>query len=224
MLNDNLELQLKTLYDYWFIQFDFPNDNVTSYKSSGGQMVWCEQLKQEIPLNWNIKPIIELAHIYQAQTISNDLFDDSYPYYVYGGGGLIGKYNEYNHVNEEVIISCRGNCGNIFFTMPCSWITGNAMVVSPLAENISKYYLYQYLKSYGVEKYISGSVQKQLTRENLSVMPIIVPPKSLLDKFNAIAKDIHLQQQKITEEIAYLMHLRDWLLPMLINGQATISD
>lgn len=217
-------MQLKTLYDYWFTQFDFPNDYGRPYKLLGGQMVWCEQLKRNIPKNWYTKSIIDLAQIYQPKTISNDLFNDTYPHYVYGGGGLIGKYNEYNHINEEVIISCRGNCGNIFFTMPYSWITGNAMVVSPLNKDISKYYLYQYLKSYGVNKYISGSVQKQLTRENLSVMPIIVPPKSLLDKFDVLAKDIHLQQQQITEQNTYLANLRDWLLPMLMNGQVTIED
>lgn len=223
-INDNLQQQAKLLYDYWFTQFDFPDENGKPYRSSGGKMVWCEQLKREIPLNWHIKSIIELAHIYQSQTLSNDLLNNVYPYYVYGGGGLIGKYSEYNHINEEVIISCRGNCGNIFFTMPRSWITGNAMVISPLNDSVSKYYLYQYLNSYGVEKYISGSVQKQLTRENLSVMPIIVPPKPLLNKFDVMAKDIHLQQQKITEENAYLTHLRDWLLPMLMNGQATVRE
>lgn len=212
------------MYDYWFTQFDFPNEYGKPYHSSGGKMIWNEELKREIPHTWHVQPIIDLARIYQPQTISNDLFDDSYPYYVYGGGGFIGKYSKFNHANEEVIISCRGNCGNIFFTMPCSWITGNAMVLSPSNENISKYYLYQYLKSYGVEKYISGSVQKQLTRENLSVMPIVIPSKQLLNKFNLIAHDIHLQQQKLAMENTNLSELRDWLLPMLMNGQATIED
>lgn len=222
-INDNLEQQAKLLYDYWFTQFDFPDENGKPYHSSSGKMVWNEQLKRYIPLGWEVKPIIELAHIYQPQTINNSLFDDNLPFNVYGGGGLIGKYKEYNHEHSEVILSCRGNCGNIFYTMPYSWITGNAMVIHPNEEIISKNYLYEFLKCYGVSKYISGSVQKQLTRENLSVMPIIVPPKTLIDKFNLSMTNIVNKKQLIILENRQLISLRDWLLPMLMNGQATIT-
>ena len=185
-------------------------------------MVWNNYLKKAIPQGWLTYPIIELATIYQPQTISNDLFDDNFAYNVYGGGGLIGKYNEYNHKDSEIILSCRGNCGNVFLTMPYSWITGNAMVVHPI--DISKFYLYEFLISYGVQRYVSGSVQKQLTRENLSVMPIIVPPNHLLTKFDDITRPMFKQLQTIEYENQYLINLRNWLLPMLINGQAFITD
>lgn len=151
------------------------------------------------------------------------MFNEEYPYYVYGGGGLIGKYNKYNHTESEIIISCRGNCGNVLISMPNSWITGNAMVVHP-DETVTKRYLYEFLRSYGVEKYISGSVQKQLTRENLSIMPIIVPPKPILNKFDAIVSNITAKQQSLFTENQELMRLRNWLLPLLINGQATIAE
>jgi type I restriction enzyme S subunit len=108
--------------------------------------------------------------------------------------------------------------------MPFSWITGNAMVVHPHNHILTKIYLYEFLLSYGVEKYISGSVQKQLTRENLSVMPIIIPPIALLNKFDIYTKSISQYIIKITYENQKLIKLRNWLLPMLMNGQATISD
>lgn len=223
-INDILERQAKLIYDYWFTQFDFPDENGKSYRSSGGKMVWNEQLKREIPKDWEVVPISANADIYQPQTISNAQFDKSYNYYVYGGGGLIGKYHDYNHANSEVIISCRGNCGNIYFTMPSSWITGNAMVVTPSNSNLSKEYLYHFILSYGVSKYISGSVQKQLTRENLSLMPIIIPSQKILNQFtNIIQVLIQKQQNNITENDK-LSKLRDWLLPMLMNGQATIKQ
>lgn len=222
-INDNLAQQVNALYDYWFTQFDFPDENNKPYRSSGGQMVWNELLKKEIPIGWSVKPIIEFSHIYQPQTISNSLFNEEYPYYVYGGGGLIGKYNKYNHAESEIIISCRGNCGNVLISMPNSWITGNAMVVHP-DETVTKRYLYEFLRSYGVEKYISGSVQKQLTRENISIMPIIVPPKPILNKFDAVASRITAKQQSLFAENQELMRLRNWILPLLMNGQATIAE
>lgn len=222
-INDNLAQQVNALYDYWFTQFDFPDENNKPYRSSGGQMVWNELLKKEIPIGWSVKPIIEFSHIYQPQTISNSLFNEEYPYYVYGGGGLIGKYNKYNHAESEIIISCRGNCGNVLISMPNSWITGNAMVVHP-DETVTKRYLYEFLRSYGVEKYISGSVQKQLTRENISIMPIIVPPKPILNKFDAVASRITAKQQSLFAENQELMRLRNWVLPLLMNGQATIAE
>ena len=222
-INDNLAQQVNALYDYWFTQFDFPDENNKPYRSSGGQMVWNELLKKEIPIGWSVKPIIEFSHIYQPQTISNSLFNEEYPYYVYGGGGLIGKYNKYNHAESEIIISCRGNCGNVLISMPNSWITGNAMVVHP-DETVTKRYLYEFLRSYGVEKYISGSVQKQLTRENISIMPIIVPPKPILNKFDAVASRITDKQQSLFAENQELMRLRNWILPLLMNGQATIAE
>ena len=223
LINDNLAQQVNALYDYWFTQFDFPDENNKPYRSSGGQMVWNELLKKEIPIGWSVKPIIEFSHIYQPQTISNSLFNEEYPYYVYGGGGLIGKYNKYNHAESEIIISCRGNCGNVLISMPNSWITGNAMVVHP-DETVTKRYLYEFLRSYGVEKYISGSVQKQLTRENISIMPIIVPPKPILNKFDAVASRITAKQQSLFAENQELMRLRNWILPLLMNGQATIAE
>jgi type I restriction enzyme S subunit len=186
-------------------------------------MIYNEALKKEIPLNWVVESIAENANIYQPQTISNDLFREDYEFDVYGGGGLIGKYKEYNHLESEVIISCRGNCGNFYFTTPKSWITGNAMVVSPKNHRLSKYYLFHYLSRYGVKQYLSGSVQKQLTRENLSLMNIVIPPKDILESFDSQVELIFNKIVSIRLENNKLQKLRDFLLPMLMNGQATID-
>ncbi|WP_216358724.1 restriction endonuclease subunit S, partial [Helicobacter sp. 12S02634-8] len=223
-INDNLVQMAKTIYDYWFTQFDFPDENGKPYRSSGGQMVWNEQLKREIPAEWEVMSISTYTSIYQPQTISNSLFDDNYNCFVYGGGGFIGKYSDFNHTDAEVIISCRGNCGNVYMTMPKSWITGNAMVVHPVDNTLSKEYIYQFINSYGVEKYVSGSVQKQLTRENLSLMKIVIPNADILNKFNALMQVYRKKQEELILENQELVKLRDWLLPMLMNGQATVVE
>lgn len=97
---------------------------------------------------------------------------------VFGANGIIGRYNEYNHKEAEVLITCRGaTCGAINVSLPFSWINGNAMVISPLYENIpSKSFLELYLKGINMNEYITGTAQPQITREELSKMKLPIPP------------------------------------------------
>lgn len=223
-INDNLAAMIKTIYEYWFVQFEFPDRNGKPYKSSGGKMVWNEQLKQNLPLGWDVLPLLDLAELYQPKTIDTSLLSNEMCYPVYSSGGYIGNYDEFNHEDSEVIVSCRGKCGNVYRTVPNSWITGNSMVVSPKTIGISKDYLYQTLDFMDLERYETGSVQKQLTRQNMSFIQVLVAERELLEKFNNISKPITLTQIKLQNESWKLQRLRDWLLPMLMNGQATIED
>ena len=122
-----------TIFQYWFVQFKFPLHN--EIKFSFNSIV-----KKQIPSNWKVEKITEKFKVYQPETISNQLFNDNDEYYVYGAGGHIGNYLNFNHLKSEVIISCRGSCGNIYFTKPKSWITGNAMVITPkINQNLDIY-------------------------------------------------------------------------------------
>ena len=222
-INDNLQQLITIIYDYYFSQFNFPDINNKPYKDSNNELKWCEKLKMMIPSKWEVKSIVNYFDIYQPETISNKEFNNSFKFKVYGGGGLIGRYTTYNHEDSEVIISCRGSCGNIYFTSPRSWITGNAMVVHPLTMHLSKYFIFEFLKRFGVEKYLTGSVQKQLTRENLSLMNIFVPDNNTLTKFNNLVKSLFDKIIEIREENDELLNLRNELLPLLINGQVIID-
>ena len=223
-VNDNLHAILQTLYGYWFLQFDFPDENGQPYRSSGGRMVWNNQLKREIPAGWLVASITDHADVYQPKTISSRLFDDSHPFPVYGGGGYIGRFNQFNHQESEVIISCRGDCGRVYLTMPESWVTGNAMVVHPRGDCLPKEYLYLLLKNSNLEHYVTGSVQKQLTRQNFELLPILVPSRDVLERFTSFTKITISRQLEIVRENRKLQELRDWLLPMLMNGQATVTS
>ena len=108
-INDNLEAMAKQLYDYWFVQFDFPNEEGKPYKSSGGKMVWNEKLKQEIPDGWSDSTLSEICVMYQPQTIGTDLLLPNGVYRVYGANGIVGKYDQYNHEDSEIAMACRGN-------------------------------------------------------------------------------------------------------------------
>ena len=224
LVNDNLEAMAKQLYDYWFVQFDFPNEEGKPYKSSGGAMVWNEKLKREIPQGWSDCILGDICDMYQPKTLGlNDLSEDS-EYKVYGANGIIGHYSSYNHENSEIAMACRGNsCGTINRTSPKSWITGNAMVIKFRNKEIHSEYIKQALKYANVKGAISGSGQPQLTRENLSLLKMTQPNYAILEAFSKKVAAIVAMELEIEEQNDNLTKQRDELLPLLMNGQASVN-
>ncbi|MDW7987339.1 MAG: restriction endonuclease subunit S, partial [candidate division WOR-3 bacterium] len=107
---------------------------------------------------WPIKKLGEVCKIYQPATITSKEILEKGPYKVYGANGVIGYYDKYNHEESEVLVTCRGStCGTVNFSEPKSWITGNAMVVHPKDKNLSKRFLYYYLKSAYLLSTITGA-------------------------------------------------------------------
>ena len=222
-INQELEAMAKALYDYWFVQFDFPDQNGKPYKSSGGKMVYNPELKREIPEGWGNSILGEFADLYQPKTISDkDMIEDG-EYLVYGANGIIGRYSEYNHEDSMVTISCRGNCGIINITRPYSWITGNSMVVKPKDDIYNIDYISNLLLSLSISSVITGSVQKQLTRTSLVPLKVIIPNKEIIEKYRSITKASFEKRKSIQIEVEQLTQLRDWLLPMLMNGQVKVE-
>lgn len=223
-INAELEAMAKTLYDYWFVQFDFPDANGKPYKTSGGKMVYNPELKRDVPEGWNSSDLGSIAELYQPRTISEKQMSDDGKYLVYGANGIVGRYESYNHEHSVIAITCRGNsCGEINITRPFSWITGNAMVVNPIDKAFSIDYLFNTLKRSAVNKVITGSAQPQITRTNLSPLKVISPPAILISNYSAIVSSGFVKRLAILEEIETLDKLRDWLLPMLMNGQVKVK-
>ena len=223
-INTELEAMAKTLYDYWFVQFDFPDANGKPYKTSGGKMVYNATLKREIPAGWSISNLGDIAELYQPKTISGKHLVDNGKYLVYGANGIVGRFDEYNHKKSMVTITCRGNtCGNINITRPYSWITGNAMVVKPNHDYLSSYYIYNLLLTSEIDKVITGSAQPQITRANLAPLKVVNPAVDVLQRFSIIADGLFKKQISMLDENEKLSNLRDWLLPLLMNGQVTVK-
>ena len=222
-INRELEKTAKDLYNYWFVQFDFPDGNKRPYKSSGGKMVYNDVLKREIPEGWEGKSLGDICNLYQPETISEKDCMPNGKYYVYGSNGIIGKYDRKNHDESEIVVSCRGDCGNVIRTMPNVWITGNAMVVHPKS-GVDQEFIYFALQNAGIKRIITGSVQGQITRKNLEPVKVIIPPTTLLEQYEKlICNNVTIRiQNNIETEL--LQNLRDFLLPMLMNGQVSVSD
>ena len=223
-INDNLEAMARQLYDYWFVQFDFPDENGKPYKRSGGKMVWNEKLKRNIPELWADTTLGCICDLYQPQTLGLSLLSEDEPFKVYGANGIVGHYNKYNHKQSEIAMACRGNsCGVLNRTMPKSWITGNAMVIHLKDETINNEYIKQALKYANVKGAISGSGQPQLTRENLEVLNIIKPSQEILLLYSIVVAPLVEKELNMEKEIDRLTKQRDELLPLLMNGQATVN-
>ncbi|MBM2625119.1 restriction endonuclease subunit S [Helicobacter pylori] len=219
-INELLHKILELLYEQYFVRFDFLDENNKPYQTSGGKMKFSKELNRLIPSGWSVRFLNhKIVSTYQPKTISKTLLNDSYSYSVYGGGGIIGRFTEYNHEQSEFIISCRGQCGISYLTLPKSWITGNAMVIRPTKSYTSKTYLYHTIKKYKLTNYITGSVQPQITRQNLSTMPILIPKRKTLNKWNNISSLLWNLIHNNMQSTQTLTALRDFLLPLLLKQQ-----
>lgn len=135
-----------------------------------------------------------ICKMYQPKTITAKEIQENGDYKVYGANGVIGFYNKYNHKDSEVAMTCRGaTCGTINYTEPLSWVTGNAMIITPLDNNlILKKFLVYILPLSNVKNIITGSAQPQITRNNLATLKIPLPPLE-------IQKQIVAECEKIEE-------------------------
>ena len=158
-----------------------------------------------------------IADIYQPQTIATSSLNDDAAYFVYGANGIIGKYHKYNHDHSQICITCRGNtCGNINFSEPKSWITGNAMVVNTdeYTHIVNKRYLYHYLSTINFSPLISGSGQPQIVRQPLAKLKIPIPK---LEQQNKIVEIIDTFEYRIEIENKHLQSLLSQKSYMLRN-------
>ena len=235
----------KQLYDYWFVQFNFPNEEGKPYKSSGGKMVWNDKLKREIPEGWNVVNLIDFAEIKNGATPStaNPLnyggdiiwitpkdLSDQQSKFVYQGERNISQLG-YNSCStnllpaNSVLLSSRAPIGLVSITKAklCT-NQGFKNLVPHDAKN--SLYLYYYIKHHikQIEQLGTGTTFKEVSRENLCKFPILMPCNTLgylvwVERMTQIADE----QFILTKEIATLTKQRDELLPLLMNGQVSVN-
>ena len=249
-INDNLEAMAKQLYDYWFVQFDFPNEEGKPYKSSGGAMVWNEKLKREIPVGWSVKNLGQIATSYQQGLIrsNNQLSTDSkYGYLKMGDLDGKGQYTlqgltRTNATNEEVdlyslhkgdfLINVRNSKEIVGKTCLIGYVERNTlynhMLVRLDFKDVSTFYMNLLFNSEFMYKALDGLKQGTTTvialyQSDLYRLPILIPAPCVMERFLKITDSIHDQKEIISHEIAELTKQRNELLPLLMNGQATVN-
>ena len=165
---------------------------------------------------WEYKKLGDVCDIYQPNTISTEMLVNNGKYYVYGANGIIGKYNEFNHENSEILLTCRGaTCGTINISEPYSWINGNAMVIHRKSDSLNFDFLKYLMSSLDYSLIITGAAQPQITRAKLTPVKICIPQLSTqlsivseLDKITEMISkyDEQLKElDKLSQSIFYEM-------------------
>ena len=241
----------KTLYDYWFVQFDFPyfpplegcpQDGVAigkPYKTSGGKMVWNAELKREIPEGWELKTLLDIA------TFVNDLAcqkfrpkenEDSYRVIkIREMGTGFTENSEFvsKNIPEKVVLYN----GDILFSWSATldvkiWTGGTGALNQHIFKITSKdfpksYYYFEllnYLQHFKMQAELRKTTMGHITQDHLRQSRITIPPSDLINKLDKILKPILEKKVKLEEENQELASLRDWLLPMLMNGQVSVGE
>ena len=242
-INQELEAMAKTLYDYWFVQFDFPDQNGKPYKSSGGKMVYHPELKREIPEGWGVEKIENIAQTGSGGTPKST----NVSYYSNGEIPWINSgeleqtviTSTSNFITEEglnnssaklfpsgtILVAMYGaTAGKVsFLTFEAS--TNQAICAITLTDIRMRYYLknviedlYQYLV-----KLSTGSARDNLSQDMIKNIKVVIPSNDILDRFYDFSNNIIKEITKKQQENEQLTQLREWLLPMLINGQVKVE-
>ena len=234
-INDNLEAMAKQLYDYWFVQFDFPNEEGKPYKSSGGAMVWNEKLKREIPQGWSNGVLSDVANITMGQSPDGSSYNEDGEGIIFYQGstdfGLrfpdIRQYttSPSRYANKgDILMSVRAPVGALnIANNDCCIGRGLSALSSKIGSMTHLYYLMNdfRLKFEGMNS--AGTTFGSITKDELFSLPVIIPTKSVISEFEQVCEPIFDKQMIIGEEINALTKQRDDLLPLLMNGQATVN-
>ncbi|OCG69527.1 type I restriction endonuclease subunit S [Gilliamella sp. Nev5-1] len=223
-INAELEAMAKTLYDYWFVQFDFPNEEGKSYKSSGGKMVYNTTLKREIPEGWR-DGIIEEVLDKVPHTIKvlnkNILRSGKYPVVDQGQEYICGFTDTKESVLEvkdaHIIFGDHTTIVKLVNFDYSRGADGTQILISK-EERIPNYLLYQMVNNLNLTRYGYARHFKFLKEAK-----IILPMINISNKYNEIVIPIYEKWRHNFFENINLSELRDWLLPMLMNGQVTIK-
>ena len=244
MLNDNLQQQLKLMYDYWFTQFDFPDDNNKPYKASGGSMVYSEATKYDIPMGWKtesvfsnsltsiIKPGIDIfsSKTYLATAEVNGTSISS--------GSIIEYETRENRANMQPteysvwFAKMKNSIKHLYLNSEMSSLINNSILSTGFCGLQCTESSFEYVASFIEHSYFEalkdtlahGATQEAVNNDDLTGIAFVIPPKHILDLYHEHTRSIYSQISKNICENQELAQLRDWLLPMLMNGQATISD
>lgn len=243
-INDYLEEIAKTIYDYWFMQFDFPNDCGMPCKPSGGCMDITNDNKN-IPKTWKKLSISDICTLKNGINYEKDIKGDK-DYTIVNVRDITASSlfidnsscdrislpsilaNKYLIPKDSILIArsgtpgsvrlVQGNDNNIIY---CGFI----IAVTPLDSRYKNYLAFTLKKYEGSNAtQTGGSILKNVSQDTLNALTISYPPSDVVENFNTMVKPILQQIAANSDEISKLIHIRDWLLPMLMNGQATIKD
>lgn len=234
-INQELEAMAKTLYDYWFVQFDFPDQNGKPYKSSGGKLVYNQDLKREIPEGWGVEKLGDIANIAMGQSPKGTSYNEVGEGMLFFQGStdfgwrfpVVRQYTtEPSRIAEEddILLSVRAPVGtlNIADTRCCIG-RGLAAINSKVGVNSYIFNVMQDFKKLFDMRNSVGTTFGSITKDDLYSLQLVYPPNELLMKFDQSVKSFDREIKNRSRQNQGLTQLRDWILPMLMNGQVKVE-
>lgn len=234
-MNQKLEAMAKRLYDYWFVQFDFPDENDRPYKTSGGPMTHNPTLNREIPKGWNNGVLSDVANITMGQSPNGSSYNENGDGILFYQGSTdfgirFPSVRQYTTAptrfakKGDILMSVRAPVGAVnIANADCCIGRGLSSMNSKLGSLSHLYFLIDIFKKTFENMSAAGTTFGSITKDELYALPVIIPSKQVLEKFEKIAKPIFDRQMKLGEEISRLTKLRDKLLPLLMNGQLIVE-
>ena len=222
-INHNLEAMAKQLYDYWFLQFDFPDENGKPYKSSGGKMVWNEKLKMEIPEGWCVDAIGNILDKYpttKRYETKEYLSIGEYPIVDQGDAYIVGFTNENDNLLSRYPAVLFGDHSTKVKLLDFPFARGadGTQILYSKTPLVSQYYLYLNIASLRIPNPGYSRHFKYLKE-----LPIVIPSKSVIDTFTAKVKPLYIEKKENIFANIALTTLHDSLLPLLMNGQVSLN-
>lgn len=237
-INAELEAMAKLIYDYWFVQFDFPDESGKPYKSSGGKMIWCDQLKREVPEGWGATSLWSIANYFNGLAMQKHRpTGESYLPVIkireMGEGFNKGTERAKTDLPSAAIVEN----GDILFSWSATlevmiWAGGrgalNQHIFKVTPSEHTKSWVYFQLRNYLAHLKMMAERRKttmgHITQDHLKQSRVIDPPPEQLKKFDELVSPMLQQQVELKKQSQELANLRDWLLPLLMNGQVTVGD
>ena len=218
-INSELEKMAKLIYEYWFVQFDFPDENGKPYKSSGGKMVWNEKLKKDIPEKWKVKKVSDFLDVVTGKEDANFASEGGkYAYFTCGRKVL--KCNDAVFSGKSVLIAGNGSFDVKYYNGKFNAYQ-RVYVLKPRDEKFIGLIYRSVVRN--ISRFIlgsQGSIVKFITKGDVENISILVPDNlELLTQLNSVLD----MNQRNDFESEQLVSLRDWLLPMLMNGQVKLT-
>ena len=233
-INRKLEAMAKQIYDYWFVQFDFPDANDRPYKTSGGKMVWNETLKREIPEGWDDCSLIDIANITMGQSPVGSSYNcDCNGMIFYQGSTDFGlrfpDVRQYTTAptrfakKGDILMSVRAPVGAInIANNDCCIGRGLAALNSKIGSVSHLYYVINDLRIAFERKNAAGTTFGAITKDELCNLSVLKPSNSVLSKYESICKEIFDKQMVIGKEMTLLKKQRDFVLPLFMSGQLSL--
>jgi len=215
-LNQKLEETAQAIYKEWFVDFEFPDENSKPYKSSGGKMVYNDELDMEIPIGWEGLNLNKLYTFQYGKGNNNP--SNGGEYAVFGGNGIIGWFDNFNNEDSPVIGHIGINCGSVVYAYEKHFVTYNGILCF-LNKNFGKYFAYSTLLSKNLKEQVRGSSQPFISYDMLNEIMFINPQNSKHDKYEKVIKPIFEKIKNIFFQNKNLLNLKE----ILLSKMATIS-